>query len=185
MSTTTRQTVHPELVGDIPVEDEARAYTARYPLAVTRLALGFVFFWAFIDKLFGLGFATGREDAWINGGSPTFGYLNFATEGKVFGEFFKGLSSPAADWLFMIGLLGIGVALLLGIGMRIAAASGATMLGLMWLAAFRIEHNPFVDDHLVYAIVLVALAMYGAGRTLGLGRRWEELAIVKRFPILK
>ena len=28
------------------------------------------------------------------------------------------------DWLFMLGLLGIGVALILGVALRIAAASG-------------------------------------------------------------
>jgi Family of unknown function (DUF6081) len=76
---------------DVPVEDEARAYSARHLMAVTRIALGWVFLcialgwvfpWAFLDKAFGLGFATERADAWINGGSPTFACLNFATEGK-------------------------------------------------------------------------------------------------------
>ena len=35
------------------------------------------------------------------------------------------------------------------------------------------------------ATVLVALALMGAGRYLGLGGIWERLAIVQRFPILK
>jgi thiosulfate dehydrogenase (quinone) large subunit len=178
--------IHPELETlDIPVEDEARAYSARYVLAVTRIALGWVFLWAFLDKTFGLGFATEPADAWINGGSPTFGFLNFATEGKTFHDFFASLAGPAADWLFMIGLLGIGVALTLGIGMRIAAVSGSVMLLLMWAAELPLENNPFMDDHIVYALVLVALALYGAGRTWGLGRMWEKLATVQRFPILK
>ena len=118
-------------------------------------------------------------------GIPTFGFLNFATEGKVFHEFFAGLSSPVADWLFMTGLLGIGLALTLGIGMRIAAASGALMLTLMWAAELRLENNPFMDDHIVYAIVLVALATFGAGRTWGLGRIWERLPAVQRLSFLK
>ena len=185
MSTTVHD-VHPELVDlTYPVEDETRAYKARYALAATRISIGWVFLWAFLDKTFGLGFATAREDAWVGGGSPTYGFLNFATEGKVFHDLFASLSGPVADWLFMAGLLGIGVALIAGIGMRIAAASGATMLTLMWAAELRLENNPFMDDHLVYAIVLVALAIYGAGRTLGLGKTWERLAIVERFPILK
>jgi thiosulfate dehydrogenase (quinone) large subunit len=166
-------------------EDEHRAYRARYAMAAARIAIGWVFLWAFLDKTFGLGFATAGEDAWINGGSPTFGFLNFATEGKLFHDAFAGLSGPAADWLFMIGLLGIGVALLAGIGMRIAAAAGALMLTLMWAAELPLENNPFMDDHIVYAIVLVALAIYGAGRTLGLGTTWERLPIVKRYPVLK
>lgn len=185
MTTTVEQTIHPELIGDIPVEEEARAYTARHVLAITRISLGWVFLWAFLDKTFGLGFATASENAWVNGGSPTFGYLNFGTEGKLFHDFFAGLSGPVADWAFMVGLLGIGLALILGIGMRIAAVSGATMLTLMWVASLRLDNNPFMDDHLVYALVLVALALFGAGRTWGLGRRWESLAIVKRFRFLE
>lgn len=178
--------VHPELAAmkASPIEDEHRAYRARYAMALARVSIGFVFLWAFVDKAFGLGFATARADAWVNGGSPTFGYLNFGTEGKIFHDFFAGLSGPVADWLFMAGLLGIGVALTLGIGMRIAAASGAILLTSMWAASLRLENNPFMDDHLVYAIVLVALAIFGAGRTWGLGRAWERLPLVQRHRYL-
>jgi len=178
--------IHPELAAmHIPVEDETRAYAARKILAVTRIAIGWVFLWAFLDKTFGLSFATERADAWINGGSPTFGFLNFATEGKTFHDFFASLAGPAADWLFMTGLLGIGLALILGIGMRIAAVTGSIMLILMWAAELPLENNPFMDDHIVYALVLTALAIYGAGRTWGLGRTWENLPIVQRYPVLK
>jgi thiosulfate dehydrogenase [quinone] large subunit len=184
--TITEQSIHPELAAmHVPIEEEARAYKARYALAAARIAIGWVFLWAFLDKTFGLGFATPAEDAWVNGGSPTSGFLNFATEGKLFHDFFAGLAGPVADWLFMLGLLGIGVALTLGIGMRIAAASGALMLLLMWAAELPLENNPFMDDHIVYAIVLVALAIFGAGHTLGLGRMWERLPLVRRLPVLK
>jgi len=170
---------------DRAVGGEQRAYQARHVLAITRIAIGWVFLWAFLDKTFGLGFATERADAWVNGGSPTSGYLNFATEGKTFHDFFASVASPAADWLFMIGLLGIGLALILGIGMWIAAISGSVMLVLMWAAGLPLENNPFMDDHIIYALVLVALAIYGAGRTWGLGRTWEALPIVHKLPILK
>ena len=185
MSTITPHTAHPELHVEYPVEDEARAYKARYVLAATRIALAWTFLWAFVDKTFGLGFATANEDAWINGGSPTFGFLNFATEGKLFHDFFAGLAGPVADWAFMLGLLGVGVALAAGIGMRIAAAGGATLMAFMWAASLRLENNPFLDDHVVYALVLVALAIFGAGRTWGLGRRWEDTKLAHRFPVLK
>lgn len=160
-------------------EEQVRAYRARHVFALTRIAIGWVFLWAFLDKTFGLGFATESGDAWVNGGSPTFGFLNFATEGKLFHDFFAGMAGPFADWLFMIGLLGIGVALLLGIGMRIAAASGSLMLVLMWAAELPLENNPFMDDHIVYAVVLIGLAIYGAGRYLGLGRWWSQLPVVR------
>src|SRR5688572_9064984 len=55
-----------------PAESSTRSATAaRYLLAGVRLALGWVFLWAFLDKAFGLGFATSAARAWIDGGSPT------------------------------------------------------------------------------------------------------------------
>jgi len=85
----------------------------------------------------------------------------------------------------MIGLAGIGVALMLGIAMRIAAAAGAALLVMMWSAVLPPENNPFMDDHLVYALVLVLLALTAAGRTLGFGRVWERIPFVVRFGFLK
>ena len=175
----------PVVIRTEAIDTPAVETKSRYAFAIARIALGWTFLWAFLDKTFGLGFATAAEDAWVNGGSPTFGFLNFGTEGKLFHDFFAGLAGPAADWAFMIGLLGIGTALILGIGMRIAAASGAFLMVSMWAASLRLENNPFMDDHLVYAIVLVGLALANIGRTLGLGRRWENTALVHRFPILK
>lgn len=80
----------------------------------------------------------------------------------------------------MLGLAGIGIALMLGVAMRIAAASGALMLVLMWTAVLPPANNPFMDDHLIYAGVLGLLAALGAGRTLGLGTWWESLPLVRR-----
>jgi thiosulfate dehydrogenase [quinone] large subunit len=42
-----------------------------------------------------------------------------------------------------------------------------------------------MDDHLIYAMVLVLLAAAGAGRTLGLGQSWERLPVVQRNAWLK
>jgi thiosulfate dehydrogenase [quinone] large subunit len=161
------------------------AKATRYVLAGLRLALGWVFLWAFLDKLFGLGFATKAENAWIDGGSPTAGFLGNAVKGP-FADFYGSFAGAAwADWLFMIGLAGIGIALILGIGMRIAAIAGALLLIAMWTAVLPPENNPFMDDHLVYAGVLALLALTAAGHTLGLGKYWTSLPIVQRLPWLK
>ena len=168
----------------------------QYVAGATRLALGWVFLWAFLDKLLALGSATGRnpetgvvdrfgDAGWVNGGSPTLGFLKFGTKGPL-ADFYQGFAGAAwADWLFMVGLAGIGIALVLGIGMRIATIAGVAMLIMMWSAALWPENNPFMDDHLVYALVLVMLFLAGAGRTLGLGRAWERLHLVQRYPVLK
>lgn len=169
-----------------PVHEETTRHKAyRYLLGVIRLSLGWVFLWAFLDKTFGLGRATPSENAWIDGGSPTEGFLTNAPVGP-FADAYHSIAGEAwADWLFMVGLAGIGAALMLGIATRIAAAAGALMLVLMWTAVLPPENNPFMDDHLVYAMVLGVLALTAAGRTLGLGRQWEGIPLVRRHGILQ
>ena len=156
----------------------------RIVAGATRLVLGWVFLWAFLDKTFGLGFATPADAAWLEGGSPTTGYLS-SIDG-TFADFFNGMAGHAwADWLFMLGLLGIGLALMLGVFMKLAALSATVMLVFMWMAALPLDNNPFLDDHLVYAAVAILLALMGAGRWLGMGAVWERLPFVQRAPILK
>jgi thiosulfate dehydrogenase [quinone] large subunit len=135
--------------------------------------------------MFGWGFATETEGAVVNGGSPTEGFLGFAATGP-FAGFYQDIAGAAwADILFMAGLAGIGTALIAGIGMRIAAASGALLTVLMWTAVLPPENNPFLDDHLIYAGLLVGLAVVGAGNTLGLGKAWARTPLVRRLPWLK
>lgn len=171
---------------------------ARRGLAVLRLGFGLTFLWAFFDKLLALGYATGVSsetgavdrlgpDAWINGGSPTFGFLTFGVpEDNPFHDFFTSMAGDAwADWLFMIGLAGIGTALVLGIGVRITAVTGAALYLMMWVASMPLENNPVVDDHLLGAIALVVFALTLAGDTWGLGTAWARTSLVRRFPVLR
>jgi thiosulfate dehydrogenase [quinone] large subunit len=160
-------------------------------LAVFRVAVGFVFLWAFLDKTFGFGYATPAARAWINGGSPTKGFLGRVAVGPLESTFHSWAGAAWADWLFMAGLLGIGIALVLGVGLRIAAAGGTVMMLLMWAAEWPLARftsagepsmstNPIVDYHIVYALVLIALALTYAGHTWGLGRQWAKLPLVRR-----
>lgn len=171
---------------------------ARRGLAVLRLAFGLTFLWAFFDKLLALGYATGVNsetgavdrlgpDAWVNGGSPTFGFLSFGVPAdNPFHDFFTSMAGDAwADWLFMIGLAGIGTALVLGIGVRITALTGGVLYLLMWLASMPLENNPVIDDHLLGAIALVVFALTLAGDTWGLGSAWARTSLVRRFPVLR
>lgn len=161
----------------------SREKALSYVWAVTRLGLGWIFLWAFLDKTFGLGHETQTADSWIHGGSPTEGFLS----GSVgpFSSFFHSIAGAGVvDWLFMLGLAAVGGLLILGIGMRFACAAGALMVMLMWSATLPPENNLFLDDHVIYALVLVGLALAGAGNTLGLGRRWAKTSLVQRYPWL-
>ena len=144
-----------------------------------------MFLWAFLDKAFGLGHGTAAKDAWLSGGSPTKGFLAFGTKGPFAGMYHDIAGQTWADYLFMLGLVAIGVALIAGVAMRIAAASGVLLLVLMWTAVLPPDNNLFMDDHLIYAMILVVLAALGAGRTLGLGTLWEQLPVVRDNDWLK
>ena len=155
----------------------------RYVWAALRIGIGWLFLWAFLDKLFGLGFATSPENAWIAGGSPTSGFLEFAASGPL-APLFQGLAgNPVVDWLFMLGLLLVGLALLSGIGVNIAGYSGALMMLVLWLSRLPPESNPVLDEHIIYMIVLIGLARVKAGQWVGLGKWWSQL--VKDYPFLQ
>jgi thiosulfate dehydrogenase [quinone] large subunit len=169
---------------------------APYFLALARITLGFTFLWAFFDKLFGLGFATCRDPktevvtnmcskAWINGGSPTAGFLKGATRGP-FESFYQSLAGNGfIDVLFMAGLLLIGLALIAGIGMRIATISGTLLLLMMWSATLLPENNPVIDDHIIYSLVLLTLLAANSEQKWGLRGWWVNQSLVKRFPVLE
>jgi thiosulfate dehydrogenase (quinone) large subunit len=167
-----------------------------YVIGLLRIGLGITFLWAFVDKVWGLGFATCRnpetnlvevacEKAWINGGSPTSGFLKFGTQGP-FADFFQSLAGNAVvDWLFMAGLFCIGLALILGIGVKVAVVSGITLLMMMWLAALPPENNPFIDDHIIYSGVLLAILFANDNQQFGLGKWWRKQDLVKNMPVLE
>lgn len=164
-----------------------------------RIAIGWVLLWSFLDKAFALGFSTGRNpetgvidffgpDAWINGASPTAGFLQFGVHSKEpFTSFYQGLAGATwVDGVYMLSLLVIGTALIVGIGTRLAAVGGILWMAFFYTAsALWPEHNPFMDEHVIYAIALAGIAYVGAGRYFGLGGWWERTALVQRFPILK
>ena len=165
--------------------------TAGKLIAVLRIAMGLLFGWAFLDKLFGLGYATTSTNAWINGGSPTKGFLSGVDHGPFQTMFTNWAGQTWADWLFMLGLAAISAALLAGIGLRITAVAGTLMLLLMWAADWPpARHtstgeltrstNPILDDHIIYALILITLAALSAGAVWGLGTRWANLDIVRR-----
>ncbi len=168
---------------------------AQRVLAVLRIAFGLTFLWAFLDKLLALGYSTGvgqdgtvdrfGDAAWINGGSPTKGFLAFGADGP-FKDFYHSIAGAAwADWAFMLGLLGIGIALTFGVGMRFAAVAGGVLYILMWTVVLPPENNPVLDDHILGAITVVALALVNAGDTWGLGRWWSRTETVKKYAVLR
>ncbi|MFF4398907.1 hypothetical protein [Streptomyces sp. NPDC001480] len=173
------------------------AHTAQvYALASLRILTGFVFLWAFLDKTFALGYATASGKGWIDGGSPTKGFLSSVAAGPMESTFHSWAGDTWADWLFMLGLLGIGLAVMAGAALWPAAVAGTAMMVLMWIAEWpparhlsdgspSMSTNPFTDYHVIYAAALIAVAAAGAGTTWGLGRLWARLPIVRDHTWLR
>ncbi|GBE16429.1 hypothetical protein BMS3Abin15_00245 [bacterium BMS3Abin15] len=156
-----------------------------YIWGLLRIVMGWIFLWAFIDKMFGLGFTTVPDKAWLVGGSPTFGFLHFAAYGPFESLFNSMAGSVIVDWLFMLGLLLVGLALALGILTKLATFFGSVMLLLMWSACLPPEHNPLIDEHIIYIIILIGVVMSRAGQYIGLGNRWSNTKLVKKFTIFE
>lgn len=160
-------------------------------LGLLRIALGSIFAWGFLDKLFGLGFDTCRtqegtidafcSSAMIRGGSPTWGFLNFGTGGSKTSGLVTWLASSApdsigfGDLLYMLALLVTGMTFLTGIALRLGALTGTLLMASIYLASkVWPEFHPFMSEHIVYVLAMIALAALGAGRWLGVGKGLSE-----------
>ena len=169
------------VVDRMSVDLDGQRVKGMWAWTALRLLLGWSFLWAFLDKFFGLGFATCRAEdsssidfvcdaATVKGGSPTWGFLNLATEASHTGFLFDWMAPSApdsinfADIAFMTALLLGGVALMLGIGTRIAAIGGAFLMAFMFLASeVWPENNPINSSHIIEMVAFLGIATVGPG----------------------
>ncbi len=122
-------------------------------------------------------------------------FLEGVEESNPFFELFQFFAAhpELIDPLVMYGQLLIGLALLLGLAFRFAAAMGGLQMTLFWLASFEagfmaglpVEHGFVVTETLVYVVLLFGLGAWGAGRILGLDSRLEEEEFVQNNSWLK
>lgn len=166
---------------------------------VLRLLLGWSFLWAFLDKMFGLGFSTcraaessaidfGCDAAMIKGGSPTFGFLEFGTQASHTGFLFDWMAPAGPDAInladvgFMLALLFGGVALMLGIGVRTAGIGGALLMAFMFFAGdVWPEQNPVNSSHVIEMVAYLGIATVGAG-PFSLQNWARKIPVIGRIP---
>jgi len=124
----------------------------------------------------------------------TWSVADFLNSTKTFHAFYAPFTSPAiAPFLtFVVGYghLLIGLSLLLGLAVRLSSIFGILLLLLYWTAHMDFPYisntnNLLVDEHIVFAGVLVLLIVERAGHIWGLDRWAETQAFVRRQPILK
>ncbi|MFH1769653.1 MAG: DoxX family protein [Parcubacteria group bacterium] len=124
-------------------------------LVVLRVSIGWIFLYAGIAKIL--------DSEWTSAG-----YLEHA---QTFPSLFNWFASPGnIGWIDFINQwapLLIGIALILGIGMRWASWSGIALMVLYYVPVLHFpyvgEHSFLIDEHVIYSLVLLVLYYGKAG----------------------
>lgn len=140
-----------------------------------RLLLGWFMFFAGIEKVL----------------DPSWSASGFLLNAKTFPEFYAWFATPANSWwvdpLNAWGIFLVGVALLLGVGVRPAAWAGAVLM-----IAYYFPHNVFpevphgfiVEEHIIYAAAFIVVAALPAAQYLSLSKILRKTAL-GRVPIVR
>lgn len=129
---------------------------------ILRITLGWLFFYAGITKVLNPDWSAG-------------GYLKGA---QTFSGFYQWLASPDVvgivsfvnEWSLTL----LGISLILGIFVRLSSSLGALLMILYYLPILNFphvgDHSYLVDEHIIYAMVLIFFAVNRSGRFMGLDR---------------
>lgn len=117
------------------------------------------------------------------------GYMKNA---KTFGAFYQWLVQPGilplVNFINEWGLTLLGISLILGIGVRLSSVLGAILMMMYYFPILQFPypntHAFIVDEHIIYALVLVFFAATRAGRSFGLEEWCSKLPICSKFPKL-
>lgn len=150
--------------------------TVQLSLFLLRIAMGWMMLYAGLTKVL----------------DPEWSAAGYLAGAKTFPAFFGWFALPQnIGWVNFVnewGLTFLGISLLLGIGVRFSSALGT---GLMLLYYFPIlkfpypnPHSYIVDEHLIYALILLFFAAIRAGRYYGLEKWCANLPICRRYPTL-
>lgn len=169
--------------GGVTLEGEPHALSAWFVVGL-RLTMGLAFLGAGLGKL--TVFAGEPFDA--------AGYL-MGAEGPVAGLYASMAANPAVMDVVNVVVpatqILIGLALVFGVFVRLAALGGAMQMAMFYLGRWDVA-GPlgFVNSDFVYLVVFLAIAAFGAGRILGLDRIIEQWRVggqplVERYPKLR
>ena len=124
---------------------------------------------------------------------PAWSAVGYLANAKTFTGLFQWFAQPGVlpviNFINEWGLTLLGVSLILGIGVRLSSILGAALMLLYYFPVLQFPvippHSYIVDDHIIYALVLVYFAAVKAGRVGGLENWCSNLPICSRFPKLR
>ncbi len=146
-------------------------------LFLARIILGWMFFYAGISHVL----------------NPNFSAAGYLQGAKTFAGFYQWILSPGilpvVNFVNEWGLTLLGVSLILGIGVRLSSILGAVLMLLYYFPILSFPHpdahSYIVDDHIIYASILLFFASVRAGRAWGLENWCANLPVCSRFPKLR
>jgi thiosulfate dehydrogenase [quinone] large subunit len=170
-------------LGGVTVSGKAHSLSAWFVLAL-RVMFGYAFFHAGWTKLaFVAGEPFNAQGYLLHAvpeASPASGLFTWMGSTAWFVDFVN----IAVPW----GEVLIGIGLLVGAVVRLAAFFGAFMMLLFYFGNWSIEHG-MVNSDLAYVLVFLAIAAFGAGRIVGLDTMIENYEIdgerlIEKYPKL-
>ena len=181
MSTNTQNRLESRY-GGITLEGYPHALSAWFVVAL-RFVIGGMMLFAGISKYTGEGFdASGYLVHGVDAASPVSGLYAWMAGSGMLMEFIN-VIIPLTQVL-------IGVALIFGGFVRLAALGGALQMTAFYLGGWEGEILALFDSTLIYAVVFLAVAAFGAGRILGADRYIEQMQVggeklVEKYPKMR
>lgn len=150
--------------------------TQKWSLFILRLSLGWMMFYAGITKIM----------------TPNWSAAFYLKDAQTFPGFYHWLTQPGligfVSFINEWGLTLLGLSLILGLGVRLSSWLGAALMLLYYFPVLKfpyLEHSYIIDEHIIYAAVLVYFATVRAGRVMGLENWCANLPICRRYPTLR
>ncbi|WP_435345678.1 DoxX family protein [Haloarchaeobius sp. HRN-SO-5] len=169
-------------LGGITVTGKAHSLSAWFVLAL-RLMMGYAFLYAGWDKVTAGGWTANGyiENVAAANGNPLEGMFAAMAASPVFMDFVN-VAVPWGEFL-------IGLGLIVGALVRLAAFFGAFMMLMFYFGNWGVEHG-FINGDFAYMLVFLAIAAFGAGRILGLDAYIEQYEVdgeplVEKYPALR
>ncbi|WP_435119957.1 DoxX family protein [Halolamina sp. C58] len=170
-------------IGGYTVRGRAHSLSAWFVLAL-RLMMGYAFAYSGFTKIVAAEpFAAGGylTNVAATNGNPLAGLFAWMGSTPWFVEF----ANVAVPW----GELFIGLGLLVGALVRLAAFFGALMMAMFYFGNWETAHG-LINGDFAYMLVFLAVAAFAAGRILGLDAYIEQYeiggqALVERYPRLE
>lgn len=155
-----------------------------YSLLAMRVGIGWILLQGGLQKL-------------LNPSWTAAGYLSNVPAGNPFVSVWSMMAAEPfvgiVNILVIAGLIFTGIGIMLGAFTRLNAFFASLMMMLFWASSLEggllqglpVAHGWVVDSHIVYTILIIATAEFGAGRLLGLDKRIEETSFVEKHGWVK